>query len=246
MSLIIYILIGILAASATFANAFVADASLFAISSSSNNNIFKTKQSSVSSLKSTLDSSTDESKSAPSQTQTQTTPITILSKTKVGGVDGGYYHRIKHVSSSTKTDMIFGLFLPHAYTDVSGKNDSSSSPARSTPTPVMFWLSGLTCDDTNFAQKAGGNAFHAANRENIALVIPDTSPRGKKDHDGNDIPDDVDSYDLGIGAGFYIDATESPYDVNYNMRTYIKTELPNLLQEHFNLGTKSISGHSMG
>ena len=155
--------------------------------------------------------------------------VTILSKTKVGGPDGGYYHRVKHFSSSTNTDMTFGLFLPNGHEDENVNN----------PTPVMFWLSGLTCDDTNFAQKAGGNAFAAANGENIAIVIPDTSPRGEG------VPD-VDSYDLGVGAGFYVDATESPYDKNYKMRTYISTELPELLQKKFNLGSKSISGHSMG
>ena len=179
----------------------------------------KTKQSSSSALASstvTADTSNDKS-------------ITILSKTRVGGSDGGYYHRVKHSSSSTKTDMTFGLFLPQNYDD----DDAD------TPTPVMFWLSGLTCDDTNFAQKAGGNAFAAANRENIALVIPDTSPRG------DNVPD-VDSYDLGVGAGFYVDATEEPYSENFNMRTYVTSELPALLHQHFNIGVKSISGHSMG
>lgn len=155
--------------------------------------------------------------------------LTIISKTKVGGPDGGYYHRIKHESTSTKTEMTFGLFLPKKYDE---KNTDS-------PTPAMFWLSGLTCDDTNFAQKAGGNAFAAANRENIALVMPDTSPRGEG------VPD-ADSYDLGVGAGFYIDATEKPYDTNYKMRSYITSELPELIQKNFNIGVKSISGHSMG
>ncbi len=155
--------------------------------------------------------------------------ITILSRTKVGGPDGGYYHRVKHTSSSTNTEMTFGLFLPRNH-----DNENTDSP-----TPVMFWLSGLTCDDTNFAQKAGGNAFVAANRENIALVMPDTSPRG------DNVPD-VDSYDLGVGAGFYVDATEKTYDANYKMRSYVSSELPTLVQKKFNLGVKSICGHSMG
>ncbi len=157
------------------------------------------------------------------------TNITILSKTKVGGPDGGFYHRIKHASTSTKTEMTFGLYLPHSYDDNTGAS----------PTPAIFWLSGLTCDDTNFAQKAGGNAFTAANRENVALVIPDTSPRGLGVHD-------VDNYDLGVGAGFYVDASEEPYSEHYNMRSYITKELPDLLVKNFNIGVKSISGQSMG
>ena len=155
------------------------------------------------------------------------TTLTVVSKTKVGkGANGGYYHRIKHSSTSTGTDMIFGLFLPSTY------NLSSS-------TPVMFWLSGLTCDDTNFAQKAGAKAFDAAEKEGIAIVMPDTSPRG------DDVPDD-EGYDLGQGAGFYVDATKEPFAKNFKMRTYITSELPNLLEEEFRLGAKSITGHSMG
>jgi len=153
--------------------------------------------------------------------------LTVVSKTKVGkGTNGGYYHRIKHFSASTGTDMTFGLFLPSTY-------DLSSS------TPVMFWLSGLTCDDTNFAQKAGAKAFDAAEKEGIAIVMPDTSPRG----DG--VADD-DGYDLGQGAGFYVDATEKPFSKNFHMRSYIASELPDLLENEFKLGAKSIIGHSMG
>lgn len=165
--------------------------------------------------------------------------LTIVSKTKVGpGSNGGFYHRIKHSSKSTGTDMTFGLFLPSSY-------DPSKA---SSSTPIMFWLSGLTCDDTNFAQKAGPIAFQAANREGIAIVMPDTSPRGS-DGDNVDVADDVDSYDLGQGAGFYVDATQEPYAKHYNMRSYVTEELPQLLREEFNnLGgeAKSICGHSMG
>lgn len=165
--------------------------------------------------------------------------LTIVSKTKVGpGSNGGFYHRIKHSSKSTGTDMTFGLFLPSSY-------DPSKA---SSSTPIMFWLSGLTCDDTNFAQKAGPIAFQAANREGIAIVMPDTSPRGS-DGDNVDVADDVDAYDLGQGAGFYVDATQEPYAKHYNMRSYVTEELPQLLREEFNnLGgeAKSICGHSMG
>eukprot|EP00978_Attheya_sp_CCMP212_P036875 scaffold170268_cov48-Attheya_sp.AAC.1 len=107
--------------------------------------------------------------------------VKILSKTRVGGSNGGYYQRVQHESTSTCTPMIFGLYLP-----ASAKVN----------VPVLFWLSGLTCDDTNFANKAGSRAFAAAEQQGIAIVMPDTSPRGES------VPN-VDSYDLGIGAGFY-------------------------------------------
>ena len=152
--------------------------------------------------------------------------VELLSKTRVGGIDGGYYHRVKHASKSTGTDMIFGLYLP------------SRHETTKEPTPVLFWLSGLTCDDTNFANKAGSRAFYQAEKEDIALVMPDTSPRG----DG--VPN-VDSYDLGVGAGFYVDATEEPYKANYQMYTYITEELPALLEKEFKIGMfglRSISG----
>lgn len=154
-------------------------------------------------------------------------PVEILSKTRVGFADGGYYHRVKHKSSSTGTDMIFGLYLPSRH-----KNTKE-------PTPVLFWLSGLTCDDTNFAQKAGSRAFEQAEKEDIAIVMPDTSPRND-----DSIPN-VDSYDLGIGAGFYVDATEDPYSKHYKMYSYITEELPALLEKEFKIGMfglRSISG----
>jgi len=141
----------------------------------------------------------------------------------------GVYHRISHSSSSTQTKMTFGLFLP-------------SSWSIETEMPVLFFLSGLTCDDTNFAMKAGSRAFDMAEKYNLAIVMPDTSPRG----DG--IPN-VDEYDFGIGAGFYINATKEPYSSNYHMYDYVNTELPRLLEETFGLGKngqKSICGHSMG
>ena len=156
--------------------------------------------------------------------------VQILSKTRVGCADGGYYYRVKHASTSTGTDMIFGLFLPTAH-------EYPSTNER--PTPVLFWLSGLTCDDTNFANKAGSRAFHQAEKESIAVVIPDTSPRGEN------VPD-VDSYDMGVGAGFYVDATEEPYKKNYQMYSYVTKELPSLLDSEFNKlgsgGLKSIAG----
>jgi len=151
---------------------------------------------------------------------------TILSKTRVGGPNGGYYHRIEHSSTSTGTDMIFGLYLPLN----SGRD-----------TPTLYWLSGLTCSEANFSTKAGCRAFDAAEREGIAIVLPDTSPRGE------DVPN-VDSYDLGQGAGFYLNATEEPYKTNYQMYNYVTEELPTFLGTEFNLGSslKSVCGHSMG
>jgi S-formylglutathione hydrolase len=152
--------------------------------------------------------------------------VEILSKNRAGGPNGGYYHRVKHVSKATGTDMIFGLYLPRSH--------ATSKES----TPVLFWLSGLTCDDTNFANKAGSRAFEMAEKEDIALVMPDTSPRG----DG--VPN-VDAYDLGVGAGFYVDATEEPYKEHYQMYSYITEELPALLEKEFKIGMsglRSISG----
>jgi len=103
------------------------------------------------------------------------------------------------------------------------------------------WLSGLTCTDENFCQKAGGNAFAKAEQEGVAMIMPDTSPRG------DDIPSD-DAYDLGTGAGFYIDATNPPWDANYKMETYISQELPSLVESKWGVGmngVRSVCGHSM-
>jgi len=110
-----------------------------------------------------------------------------------------------------------------------------------TPLPVVYWLSGLTCTDENFTQKGG--AFQTAAELGLILVIPDTSPRG----DG--VPDeDPKSYDFGVGAGFYLNATEEKYSVHYNMLDYITKELPALVSAAFAIlpGKASIMGHSMG
>ena len=131
--------------------------------------------------------------------------------------------------------MTFGLFVPSKF--ISNIEDGASNKEN---VPVIYWLSGLTCDDTNFAMKAG--AFTHAERENVALVMPDTSPRG----DG--VPN-VDSYDLGVGAGFYVNATEEPFAKQYQMYTYVTEELPALLETEFGIGSdglRSIDGHSMG
>jgi S-formylglutathione hydrolase len=121
--------------------------------------------------------------------------------------------------------MRFALFLPIGATTTK-------------PVPVLYWLSGLTCTDENFMQKAG--AFKMAAELGIAIVAPDTSPRG------DEVADD-DSYDLGQGAGFYLNATQEPWSKHYQMYDYITQELPQLIEEHFPVSSKkSISGHSMG
>ena len=174
-----------------------------------------------------------------------TTTLEVISKTRVilqgyvkgcaaSSIETGCYHRISHQSQFTNTKMIFGLFLPSNYNNHINAN-----------TPVLFWLSGLTCDDTNFAMKAGSRAFDIAEQHGIAIIMPDTSPRSD---DNNDVPN-VDSYDMGVGAGFYINATEEPYKKHYHMYDYITKELPGILANNLNIGkdgAKSITGHSMG
>ncbi|WP_440055821.1 S-formylglutathione hydrolase [Pseudoalteromonas sp. T1lg65] len=142
-------------------------------------------------------------------------------------VCGGWHKRYTHKSTSTKCDMTFAIFLPESVNQ--GQN-----------VPVLYWLSGLTCTDENFMQKAG--AFKKANELGIAIVAPDTSPRGE------DVPDDENGdYDFGIGAGFYVNATQPPYSTHYQMYSYITNELPTLIAQYFPVtNRKSISGHSMG
>lgn len=109
--------------------------------------------------------------------------------------------------------------------------------AEKEPVPVIYWLSGLTCTEANFSQKAGAQK-HAANH-GVLLVIPDTSPRGLN------IPGEDDSYDFGSGAGFYVDATCEPWKKNYRMYSYITKELSTLINKEFpTLPSKqSIMGH---
>lgn len=131
-----------------------------------------------------------------------------------------------HASSETGTKMRFGLFLPPQAKD--GK------------VPVLFWLSGLTCTEDNFITKAG--AQRVASELGIAIVAPDTSPRGLG-YAGED-----DAYDFGTGAGFYVDATEAPWKNGYRMYSYVAKELPALVLANFPLreDRMGIFGHSMG
>ncbi|MBB1201582.1 S-formylglutathione hydrolase [Enterobacteriaceae bacterium 89] len=136
----------------------------------------------------------------------------------------GWQQRWRHDSTTLNCAMTFSIFLP--------------PPRESTPPPVLYWLSGLTCTDENFATKAG--AQRVAAELGIVLVMPDTSPRG-------DQVADAESYDLGKGAGFYLNATQSPWAEHYRMYDYISNELPKLVQEQFNVADHAaISGHSMG
>ena len=113
--------------------------------------------------------------------------------------------------------------------------------AQKGPVPVLYWLSGLTCNDENFVHKAGAQQYAA--EQGIAIVCPDTSPRG----DG--VADDPDgAYDMGLGAGFYVNATQQPWAEHYQMYSYILDELPQLINKEFPVDGEriSISGHSMG
>ncbi|MCC7515805.1 MAG: S-formylglutathione hydrolase [Pseudomonadales bacterium] len=137
--------------------------------------------------------------------------------------------RIKHHSQALSCDMIFALYLPDA---VPGKK-----------LPLLWWLSGLTCNDQNFVTKAGSQRI--ASELGIAIIAPDTSPRG------DDVPDDPNkAWDFGLGAGFYINATQQPWAKHYRMYDYIRSELPALLAQEFHdqidMAHQSISGHSMG
>jgi S-formylglutathione hydrolase len=137
---------------------------------------------------------------------------------------GGTQQVWQHASSTLGCDMKFGVYLP--------------PQAAREPCPVLYWLSGLTCSEQNFIQKAGAQR-HAA-EHGLILVAPDTSPRG------DDVPDD-DGWDLGRGAGFYLDATRKPWAAHYRMHDYVVNELPALVDAHFPTTTaRGISGHSMG
>lgn len=138
-----------------------------------------------------------------------------------GGVQGVY----RHASHATGCDMTFGLFLPEE--------------AEEAPVPVLWYLSGLTCTHENAMVKAGAQAWAA--EQGIALVFPDTSPRGEG------VADDS-NYDLGQGAGFYVNATQDPWAPHFKMWDYVADELPKLITANFNVDEdrQSITGHSMG
>ncbi|WP_417583906.1 S-formylglutathione hydrolase [Nitrincola sp.] len=139
---------------------------------------------------------------------------------------GGQQNQYQHHSAVLNCTMQFSVFLP--------------PQAERHPVPALYWLSGLTCTDQNFATKAG--AQRVAAELGMALIMPDTSPRGEG------VPDDeAGAYDFGLGAGFYVNATEAPWATHYRMYDYILTELPELLEGLMPLTElRAISGHSMG
>ena len=148
--------------------------------------------------------------------------LTELSSTKSFG---GWLKRYKHHSSTLQCDMIFAVYLP--------------PQAETQKVPLLWWLSGLTCTDENFMQKAGAQRIAA--ELGIAIICPDTSPRGL------DLPGEHDSYDFGSGAGFYVNATQEPWKNHYQMYDYVTKELPEVAMENLPLnGREAISGHSMG
>lgn len=140
---------------------------------------------------------------------------------------GGHQLQFSHDSAVLGCSMQFSIFLP------------PQSEQRNVP--VLYWLSGLTCTDQNFVQKACAQRY--ASEHGIAIVCADTSPRGEG------VPDDANgAYDFGLGAGFYVNATQSPWHQHYRMYDYIVTELPAIINQHFPVmpERQSISGHSMG
>lgn len=137
----------------------------------------------------------------------------------------GEIRRIRHRSEACDCDMTFSAYLP--------------PQAAKRKVPVLYWLSGLTCSDENFMQKAGAQRIAA--ELGLAIVCPDTSPRG------TDLPGEHESYDFGSGAGFYVNATQEPWSRHYRMYDYVTQELPALVNEHLPVNdTCGISGHSMG
>ena len=147
---------------------------------------------------------------------------TISTNRSHAGTQGVYKHR----SDTCNCDMTFAVFTPPR--------------AESEPCPVLWYLSGLTCTHANVMEK--GEYRRAAAEHGLIIVCPDTSPRGE------DVPDEPDNWQFGSGAGFYVDATQPPYERNYNMYSYVTAELPALIAHHFNadMSRQSIFGHSMG
>ena len=140
-----------------------------------------------------------------------------------GGVQGVY----RHASAATQTDMVFSLFVPN------------HEPGERLP--LLWYLSGLTCTHANVTEK--GEYRAACAEAGVMFIAPDTSPRGPE------VPDDPEGlWDFGQGAGFYLDATEAPWDRHFNMATYLIDELPALVAEHFPVDAErqGICGHSMG
>lgn len=149
---------------------------------------------------------------------------TLISRQKCFG---GWQERHRHHSPTLACDMVFGIYLP-------------PQAEQGRRVPVLYWLSGLTCTDENFEQKAGAQRIAA--ELGLAIVTPDTSPRGP------DVPGDPDgAWDFGQGAGFYLNASEPPWNRHYRMYDYVVQELPQLIERAFPVcDRRGIAGHSMG
>ena len=148
---------------------------------------------------------------------------TLSTNTSFGGVQGVY----RHASKATGTDMTFSVYVP--------------PHAEGETLPIVWFLSGLTCTHANVTEK--GEFRRACAELGLIFIAPDTSPRGEG------VPDDAEGgYDFGLGAGFYVDATQAPFNTHYRMRDYIETELPALIAAHFpaDMQRQAIMGHSMG
>jgi S-formylglutathione hydrolase len=147
---------------------------------------------------------------------------TISTSRSFGGIQSVH----SHASAACACDMTFSVFLP--------------PQAQQRKVPVLWYLSGLTCTHQNVMDK--GEFRRAASEQGIAIVCPDTSPRGA------DVPDEKDNWQFGQGAGFYLDATQAPFDRNYRMQSYVLTELPDLVAASMpvDMGAQGIFGHSMG
>lgn len=158
------------------------------------------------------------------------TTVKVVGSNKVFG---GHLKTVKHWSECNKCEMTFNIFLP---------NDSIRGQRMKKAWPVIYFLSGLTCTQDNFAQKSGFAQYAQAN--GVAIVMPDTSPRGLDFPEVNDNKD----WKLGYGAGHYCNATAEPWCKNFNMYTYVTKELPNLVNQFFPVdpNAKSVMGHSMG
>jgi S-formylglutathione hydrolase len=140
---------------------------------------------------------------------------------------GGRQLRFSHNSAALDCSMNFSVYLPPA--------------AEQGPVPVLYWLSGLTCTDENFVHKAGAQQYAASH--GVAIVAPDTSPRGEG------VPDDAEAaYDFGLGAGFYVNAVQAPWSSHYQMYDYVVNELPEIIGQTLPLDSDraGIFGHSMG
>jgi S-formylglutathione hydrolase len=149
---------------------------------------------------------------------------TISEVASHGGVQGVY----RHASAATGTDMTFSLFMPREV-------------ERGEPVPVLWYLSGLTCSHANVTEK--GEFRAACAKAGVIFIAPDTSPRGEG------VPDDPEgAWDFGLGAGFYVNATQEPWARHYQMERYIVDELPALVADHFPIDRErqGITGHSMG